>query len=117
MRVERDGEIAYTPNWRTGARDRVFRLPAGTLVPPRTVEEYYREPWYGEWHASLPFIPPAYRPPLRIENYHLLWEAEWRKGAGPQRRDPILLRRVSGDLFAVVAAWDLTDVEKLVLAR
>ena len=70
-----------------------------------------------QWSAALPFIPPQYRPPNALVNYHLLWEAEWRQRAGSQRKDPMLLRHIGGDLFAVVAAWDLTEVEKLVLAR
>lgn len=117
MQMQSDGSVMYTPNWSVRATDRQFSLPAGTLVPLREADAAYRERWWGTWHARLPFIPPAYRPPLRLTNYHLLWEAEWRQGAGPQTRDPMLLRRVSGDMFAVVAAWDLTDVEKLVLAR
>ena len=77
----------------------------------------WKAPWSGGWWASIPYIPPQFRPPHALENYHLLWEAEWRRNSGSQRRDPMLLRRIGGDLFAVVAAWDLTDVEKLVLAR
>ena len=121
MHIERDGGITYRPSsWTIRAEDRVFQLPAGTLAPPldETMDSW-RQPWSGTWYAALPFIPPTCRPPLRIENYHLLWEATWHKGSGPrsQLRDPMLLRRVGGDLFAVVAAWDLTEVEKLVLAR
>lgn len=119
MALDEDGSVTFQP-WLTGVRseDRIFTFPADTLPrPTRRAQWAYQEPWAGSWWAALPFIPPQYRPPHKIENYHLLWEAEWRRGNGAQRRDPMLLRRVGGDLFAVVAAWDLTEVEKLVLAR
>lgn len=129
MERTEDGRITYRPDFwgRATSTDRVFAFPEGTL-PTITPDEAGitsgtfwngnpRPTWNNRWTATLPFIPPQYRPPLQMENYHLLWEAEWRQSRGSQRRDPMLLRRVGGDLFAVVAAWDLTDVEKLVLAR
>ena len=62
--------------------------------------------------ARLPRIPPQHRPPQgELPKYHLLWEADWT--AIP--RDPMLLKRISKDAFVVLAAWDLTDVEMLVL--
>lgn len=126
----RAGSVVYRPDFwgRASSADRVFEFPDGTL-PEITDEQNAitvgvtrwdgtrRPGWEQRWTATLPFIPPQYRPPLKMENYHLLWEAEWRLARGSQRRDPMLLRRVGGDLFAVVAAWDLTKIEKLVLAR
>lgn len=118
MDRERDGAVLFTPQrWsRISSEDRIFQFPAGTL-PELTEEQGTGTVWSRNWIASLPFIPPQYRPPNALVNYHLLWEAEWRQAIGSQRRDPMLLKRISGDLFAVVAAWDLTDLEKLVLAR
>ncbi len=122
MERERNGAVTYTPDFwsRVAIADRRFELPAGTL--PELTEDQDRagssgRSWSTRWTATLPFIPPKFRPPHGLTNYHLLWEAEWRIGRGAQRRDPMLLRRIGGDLFAVVAAWDLTELEKLVLAR
>lgn len=42
----------------------------------------------------------------------ILWEAEWQ--AVPPK-DPALLRHLGGDLYAVVAVWDLTELERAVL--
>lgn len=124
MQRDRDGGIHFNPSFwgRASSVDRIFDLPAGTL-PVLTKEQEAHvfgrndTAWNQRWSAALPFIPPRYRPTTAIVNYHLLWEAEWRRRAGSQRKDPMLLRRIGGDLFAVVAAWDLTEVEKLVLAR
>jgi len=121
MRLQTDGSLTYdpSPHTRVFSPDRLFEFPSDFLPRPVRQEGWYEssEPWFGWWTATLPFIPPQYRPPLAMQNYHLLWEAEWRRARGSQRRDPMLLRRLGGDLFAVVAAWDLTEVEKLVLAR
>ena len=125
MRRERDGRVRYNPNrdTRITADDRVFRLAAGTLPELTPAQEAHKSgrwnqsAWNQTWVATTPFIPPLYRPPHALVNYHLLWEAEWRLAPGSQLRDPILLRRIGGDLFAVIAAWELTELEKLVLVR
>lgn len=71
----------------------------------------------GRWpngEAKVPQIPLHLRPKRGLANYHILWEAEW-KSIPPC--DPLLLRRIGeGDAWLLVAAWDLTDVEKAVLA-
>ena len=64
--------------------------------------------------AQVPIIPLHLRPKRGIENYHVLWEAEWRPIPA---RDPYLLRRIGkADLWLVVAQWDLTEVEKAALS-
>lgn len=110
MWCDTNGSVNFSPQrWGSvRSEDRVFEFPAGTLTGAKYADG---------WHALLPFIPPQYRPPLKMNNYHLLWEATWQRQPRSQRRDPMLLRRISGDLFAVVAAWDLTPLEKLVLAH
>lgn len=67
-----------------------------------------------EHKAQLPLIPVHLRPRRGLANYHVLWEAEW-EPIPP--RDPYLLRRIGkSDLWLVVAHWDLTEVERAVLA-
>lgn len=63
--------------------------------------------------ATVPIIPLHLRPKRGLANYHILWEADWHEIP----RDPMLLRRIGkGDLWLVVAAWDLTEVERAALA-
>jgi hypothetical protein len=64
--------------------------------------------------AVVPIIPVHLRPARGLANYHILWEAEWEK---KYPVDPYLLRRFGGDAWLVVAAWDLTDVERAVMAN
>jgi len=64
--------------------------------------------------AQVPIIPLHLRPKRGLENYHVLWEAEWKPLPAT---DPYLLRRIGkADLWLVVAHWDLTEVERAALA-
>lgn len=63
--------------------------------------------------ALAPMIPLHLRPKRGLENYHILFEAEWRRVVP---KDPMLLRRIGkGDLWLVCAHWDLTEVERAAL--
>lgn len=71
----------------------------------------------GKWKSGKSLVPPIplpLRPKRALQNYHILWEAEWTPVAP---RDPFLLRRIGkGDMWLVVAMWDLTDVERIALS-
>jgi hypothetical protein len=73
----------------------------------------------GSWQAAstiVPLIPPRFRPrPRRLRHCHILWEVEEWTRVPP--RDPALLRHIRGDLWAVLAVWDLSELERLVLAQ
>ncbi|HXF73049.1 MAG TPA: hypothetical protein VNO79_10625 [Actinomycetota bacterium] len=83
------------------------QVPAGTPVPAGG---------QGRLRTQVPVVPPPLRPRGSLSWYHVLFEVERWEMAPPPPRDPILLRRIRGDLFAVVATWDLTEVERMVLA-
>lgn len=84
---------------------------ATTAHHPLTVPDL-RSAQYVNAEAVVPLIPVHLRPQTALDNYHILWEADWH--AVPV--DPMLLRRLGGDLWIVVAAWDLTEVERAVMA-
>lgn len=64
----------------------------------------------------VPPVPPRHRPRrYRLSRCHILWEVEQWDPTPPH--DPALLRHIRGDLWAVLATWDLTDVERHVLAQ
>jgi hypothetical protein len=87
---------------RTNSRRNIVRMDWPGLESPK---------WEGE--AVVPLIPIHLRPKRGLANYHILWEAEWTKRYPV---DPYLLRRFGGDAWLVVAAWDLTDVERAVMS-
>jgi hypothetical protein len=66
------------------------------------------------WQATVPTVPPQFRP-RSLTGYHVLFEAEWQEA--PQPADPALLKHLGGDLWAVVATWDLTPLEAAVLGQ
>lgn len=64
--------------------------------------------------AQVPLVPIHLRPHRGLANYHILWDAIWRKEPPV---DPLLIRRIGrADLWVVVAGWDLTEAERAVLA-
>lgn len=68
---------------------------------------------YDRCRALVPIIPAPLRPRSNLQRYRVLWEAEWQ--AVPPK-DPLLLSRLSGSLYVILAAWDLTELERAVLA-
>lgn len=90
------------------ARDRkeVVRMDWPSVPTPRLHGRY-------DFGATVPLIPVHLRPKAALHNYHILWEAEWTKR---YPIDPYLLRRFGGDAWLVLAAWDLTDVERAVMS-
>ncbi|HZN72488.1 MAG TPA: hypothetical protein VFC00_12530 [Micromonosporaceae bacterium] len=72
----------------------------------------YNRPWWVR--TIVPSIPPEHRPrQSRLWRFHVLWEVEQWTLVAPV--DPALLRHIRGDLWAVVATWDLTPLEQAVL--
>jgi hypothetical protein len=116
-RGRRDGQVTFTtgPRWGNrfvSAADRRFVLPPGTLP---TVGEGDPFDDGSRWMADMPIIPPRLRPRHDLKGYHVLWEPVWRLNRTRAPGDPALLKRIGGDLFAVLAMWDLTDLERAVL--
>lgn len=93
---------------RGSAQGRLTSLPASTFPEFRWDER--KTTWA---QALVPLVPLPLRPKGQLTGYHVLWEAEWQQVVP---RDPFLLRHIGGDLYAVVAAWDLTDLERSVIA-
>lgn len=92
-------------------RNRIFSFPEGTIKnPPAKLEKAWQTE---ERRAVVPIVPSNLRPQHKLHNYHILWEAEWSRVVP---RDPFLLRRLGkGDLWLVLAMWDLTEVERAAL--
>jgi hypothetical protein len=62
--------------------------------------------------TRVPHIPPHIRPTIALKNFHILFEVEnWEE----YPVDPYLLRHIDGNLFVVVAEWELTELEAALL--
>lgn len=98
------GDYLYTASLRASGRitdDRTrWALPANTfdVVTMKRMDV----------QAFAPLIPLPLRPRTKLENYFLLWEANWHP-APPV--DPYLLKPLAGSLMEIVAEWDVTPLE------
>lgn len=122
----RTGESQY---YSSGAGDMTF-LPsdraswesvAASLrfdFAPHLLDEWVPMEGGGPWFAMVPTVPPHLRPRGNLSRYHILWEVkQWsaKSKFAPPPRDPALLRLITGSLYAVLAVWDLTDLERTIL--
>lgn len=98
-------EFDHLNSWsRTSQRNRrVVRLSPGAFVT-RPVE-----------HLStlVPYVPADVRPKFHLRNYHILFEVE--KWTVEMPVDPFLLKHIMGDTYAVIAEWELTELEASLL--
>ncbi|HEY7620309.1 MAG TPA: hypothetical protein VH834_11080 [Solirubrobacteraceae bacterium] len=119
--VERDGAVTFADSlrrrfdYRSGVihLDARLELPEGFTPGGRNVAQ-----GWGAWTAMVPIVPPRHRPPRGLGDRLVLWEADdwtWSTVPAPPG-DPALLRHVGGDLYAVEATWELTELERLVLS-
>jgi hypothetical protein len=68
--------------------------------------------------ARVPIIPAHIMPEGDLKNYYILFEVkEWFEPAKATftKGDPYLLKRINQNAFAVLAEWDVTDVEAAIL--
>jgi hypothetical protein len=105
------GRLVFsTTDWDRGRAQVGRHRVEVTVTGPGTLRQ---RAWNG--HTIVPTIPPQFRPRrTRLHLFHILWEVE--KWTPVPPRDPALLRHLRGDLWTVHAVWDLTDLERAVLA-
>jgi hypothetical protein len=84
----------FFPEWPKDAKGSIIRQQVETITPT---------------------VPAKILNPLRshkLENYHILWEVEdWKLIP----KDPMLLKRITPNMFCVLATWDLTELERAVI--
>jgi hypothetical protein len=105
----RSGDVTFSPDanfWRARS--------TGTI---RVRGALPKHPNTRDWDnitgtAMVPPVPPHLQPKAHLRNYHTLWEAVWRR---QPPADPILLKHCGGQLYAVLAQWDITPLEQAVL--
>jgi hypothetical protein len=91
--------------------DLVLRVPFTFSLPVD------KQLWFSGF-AGVPMIPPEVLPKAALDNFFVLWEVEhWADHSrfALTSRDPFLLRRIVGELYAVEAEWNLTDLEALIV--
>lgn len=113
----RSGRVGYLfadqPNPRSfGALVGLHTVSVAVDEPPRDTTD--STSFRGS--TVVPLVPPAKRPTRpALGSCHVLWEVEDWSPTPPV--DPALLHHIRGDLWAVLAAWDLTELERAVLSQ
>lgn len=119
VRRQEDGRVRFMPSADPpNARKRdVYVMPVSTL-PVMTRPEsrwFWEHPWSGRMRAMVPHVPPSLRPVHSLDGYVTLFEVENWKLDPTAPADPALLKHIGGDLYAVLATWDLSPLEQSVL--
>lgn len=65
--------------------------------------------------TKVPIIPVQLMPEGNLSSYYILWEVKnWEDL--PETKDPLLLKRITENLFVILGAWDLTDLEQSIIS-
>lgn len=100
-------------NW--GLKKQDFITLPNTLFSAEVTNETWRvQNGHSKYpvKALVPAIPAAFRPEGDLGEYFILWEAVWTPAAPV---DPLLLKHIEGNMYSVLAQWDLTPLEQSVL--
>lgn len=116
-------EVTYHPRARewwfdTRKRGRFGSTGTGGLVLRVSYPLGARDSWERRY-ALVPMIPADVRPRVNLRECAVLWEVlAWTDKPHTARppRDPFLVRRIGGDLWAILAEWDLTPLEQAIVA-
>jgi len=94
------------------------------IIATRAVEHSFENRSWQEWDAMVPLVPPAalaasgLRSRGALGRCIVMWEVErWVQAdrkTNPDA-DPYLLRHVGGELYEILAEWDLTTLERAIM--
>lgn len=90
-------------------------------LPQKTFNIHWERKGQAEWSINkrliktkVPIIPVELLPEGELKNYYILWESkEWEEV--PETKDPIILKRISENLFVILGSWDLTPLEQSIM--
>lgn len=115
--ISRDGSLEMRSKEEVAGHNTFDRVRfAERTFPSHELHDQWVRDDRQRFRAMVPIVPPALRPGFGLHNYHVLWEAEWALSRPEPPADPALLKRIGGDLYAVIATWDLTELEQAVLS-
>lgn len=104
----RGNYFAPTRSWRTRMNGNAVVLPDNTFPvwPDAKISWTARD-----IVSPTPAIPPKYA--RKGEHLYLMWEVQhWQPLAA---RDPLLLRRISRNLFVIYGHWNTTKLERAII--
>lgn len=64
--------------------------------------------------TKVPIVPADLMPEGDLKNYYIIWEVKtWEQL--PETKDPFLLKRISENLFVILGAWEVTELERAII--
>ncbi len=116
-RDEGTGTFEMEGGWNRGGYRTDIELPQNTFK----IHWARRDPTVNTWQilkekitTQVPNIPAELVPEGDFKDYYILWEPlEWQEL--PETKDPILLKRISQNLFVILGSWDLTELEQSII--
>jgi len=116
-RDEGTGIFATGIDWGTNIKWNKDRVE----LPSKTFDIHWERQENSDWKiknsiikTKVPIVPVEILPEGDLSNYYILWEvSDWEEL--PETKDPILLKRISENLFAVLGSWDLTELEQSII--
>lgn len=98
------GGFGAGSQWNKNAKASNIVLPENTFDNEKLTKS--------DLKSSVPHVPPRLRPKINARNFHILFEVQnWET----YPVDPFLLRRIQGNLFLIIAEWELTPLEASIL--
>lgn len=122
FRWENSKSIRFQPqgissNWPVDTIQLTLSFRPETAISKTDLTTGYKYTYDG--YAQVPLVPADVRPERGVlKDWFILWEVEkWvdnRNQIMPDK-DPYLLKHIGGTLYAVIAEWDLTSLEKAIM--
>lgn len=108
----RSGRLRFSHSSWDGSSQSGDVLMNGVL-PNQTEESFGKYTHSKTGKAPVPLVPPQFLPKRITNDLYVLWEVKEWEMVPP--KDPYLLKRITKNMFVVLAAWDLTELERAVM--
>jgi len=110
-----DGDIDLPPEtfvqWLRGKQE--INLKDGTVGKIDNAAEWAIPK--AQIKTKVPIIPAQLMPEGKLSEYYILWEVDnWEEL--PKQDDPLLLKRITENLFVILGAWDVTALEQSIIS-
>jgi len=84
-------------------------------VPRNTFTNLIKMPENKRYSTKVPIIPVEHYPEEPLNKLFILWEVESWEEEEILPIDPLLLKRLTKNLFVIIAEWDLSPLEQAIM--
>jgi hypothetical protein len=115
MEYKQNGSMLFTKNFSNWSHKETAEDIIVSNVFPELPEQHWDDKYDKRKRrkTTVPAIPASLRPKGSLNNYYILWEVKKWEIIPP--KDPYLLKRITPNMFVVLAGWNLTELERSVM--